>query len=96
VLSLSPARPGIVQAVSKFLVEQGCTIVESHQLGDRESGLFMRLAFAPVVGDGATGSVAHAPAAHAPTLAALCVPSLCRDRLRHDGTWIRSRLSSGC
>lgn len=50
VLSLScPDRPGIVHAVSKFLVEHGCTIVESQQFGDQETGLFfMRIGFVPV------------------------------------------------
>ena len=51
VLSLScPDRPGIVHAVSKFLVEHGCTIVESQQFGDQETGLFfMRIGFIPVL-----------------------------------------------
>ena len=45
VLTLSCAdRPGIVHAVSGFLVEHGCTIIQSQQFGDRESGrFFMRV-----------------------------------------------------
>jgi len=63
VLSLScPDRPGIVHAVSAFLVEQGCTIVDSQQFGDRQSGLFfMRIAFAPVGGWGGAGRVIEPP-----------------------------------
>lgn len=47
VLTLScPDRPGIVHAVSGFLVERGANIVESQQFGDRLSDrFFMRLAF---------------------------------------------------
>ena len=50
VLSLScPDRPGIVHAVSQFLLAHGCTIVESQQFGDQGSGLFfMRIGFFPV------------------------------------------------
>lgn len=45
VLILScPDRPGIVHAVSGFLVERGGNIVESQQFGDRLSGrFFMRI-----------------------------------------------------
>ena len=43
-----PDRPGIVQAVSSFLFEQGGNIVEAAQFNDRESGLFfMRVRFHP-------------------------------------------------
>ena len=47
VLILScPDRPGIVHAVSGFLVAQGGNIVESQQFGDRLSGrFFMRIDF---------------------------------------------------
>jgi formyltetrahydrofolate deformylase len=42
-----PDRPGIVHAVSGFLVENGGNIVESHQFGDRLNGrFFMRIDFA--------------------------------------------------
>jgi formyltetrahydrofolate deformylase len=53
VLTLScPDRPGIVFAVSKFLVEHGCNIVESHQFDERdERRLFMRVQFESVVAD---------------------------------------------
>jgi formyltetrahydrofolate deformylase len=38
--------PGIVYAVSSFLVQHRCSIVQSQQFGDRESGLFfMRVQF---------------------------------------------------
>ena len=47
VLTLScPDRPGIVHAVSGYLVEHGANIVESQQFGDRlTSRFFMRIAF---------------------------------------------------
>ena len=47
VLTLScPDRPGIVHAVSGYLVEHGANIVESQQFGDRLSDrFFMRIAF---------------------------------------------------
>lgn len=47
VLTLTcPDQPGIVYAVSKFLFETGCTLVESQQFTDRESGkFFMRAEF---------------------------------------------------
>lgn len=48
ILTLScPDAPGIVHAVAVFLVEQQCTIVESQQFGDPDSGrFFMRVKFA--------------------------------------------------
>jgi formyltetrahydrofolate deformylase len=53
VLTLScPDVPGIVHAVSGFLVEQGCTIATSQQFGDRDSaGFFMRVEFARADGE---------------------------------------------
>ena len=47
VLILScPDRPGIVHAVSGFLVERGGNIIESQQYGDRQTGrFFMRIDF---------------------------------------------------
>jgi formyltetrahydrofolate deformylase len=47
VLTLScPDRPGIVHAVSGYLVDRGANIVESQQFGDRlTSRFFMRIAF---------------------------------------------------
>ena len=47
VLTLScPDRPGIVHAVSGYLVDHGANIVESQQFGDRlTSRFFMRIAF---------------------------------------------------
>ena len=47
VLTLScPDVPGIVYAVSSFLVQHHCSIVTSQQFGDREAGLFfMRVRF---------------------------------------------------
>ena len=55
VLILScPDRPGIVHAVSGFLVEHGANIVESQQFGDRlTERFFMRIAFTADVGAGA-------------------------------------------
>ena len=41
-----PDRPGIVHAVSGFLVEHGGNILESQQFSDRLSGrFFMRIDF---------------------------------------------------
>ena len=52
VLTLScPDQPGLVYAISKFLKEQGCNIVESKQFEDREVGtFFMRVQFEPSPG----------------------------------------------
>jgi formyltetrahydrofolate deformylase len=52
VLTLSCVdRPGIVHAVSSFLVQHGCTIVASQQFGDADTGLFfMRVHFASLDG----------------------------------------------
>ena len=57
VLILScPDRPGIVHAVSGFLVEQGANIVESQQFGDRLTDrFFMRIAFVVDAPAGAEG-----------------------------------------
>ncbi len=45
ILTLScPDRLGIVHAVTGFLSEHGCNIVDSHQFGDRDTGrFFMRV-----------------------------------------------------
>jgi formyltetrahydrofolate deformylase len=41
-------RPGIVYAISRFLLEHDCNIVESAQFNDRVTGkFFMRVQFAP-------------------------------------------------
>src|SRR5262245_42373595 len=46
-----PDRPGIVHAVSGFLVEQSANIVQSQQFGDAENGrFFMRVQFELVGG----------------------------------------------
>ena len=57
VLILScPDRPGIVHAVSGFLVEQGANIVESQQFGDRlTQRFFMRIGFVAETPLGADG-----------------------------------------
>ncbi len=57
VLILScPDRPGIVHAVSGFLVEQGANIVESQQFGDRLTDrFFMRIGFVVEATAGAEG-----------------------------------------
>jgi formyltetrahydrofolate deformylase len=45
-------RPGVVYAVSSFLVQHHCTIISSQQYGDQETGLFfMRVRFACFDGD---------------------------------------------
>ena len=58
VLILScPDRPGIVHAVSGFLVEHGGNIVESQQFGDSLTDrFFMRIGF--TTGDGARRGLA--------------------------------------
>jgi formyltetrahydrofolate deformylase len=44
-----PDRPGIVHAVSGFLLGHGCSILESQQFNDRAAGtFFMRVAFESV------------------------------------------------
>jgi formyltetrahydrofolate deformylase len=44
-----PDRPGVVHAVSGFLLGHGCTIVESQQFNDREVGtFFMRVEFVSI------------------------------------------------
>jgi formyltetrahydrofolate deformylase len=60
VLVLScPDRPGIVHAVSGFLVAHGGNILESQQFGDRLSGrFFMRIDFS-VAGPADTGGLRH-------------------------------------
>lgn len=47
ILKLScPNRPGIVAAISKFLFERGCNVVEANQFDDGETGrFFARFAF---------------------------------------------------
>jgi formyltetrahydrofolate deformylase len=48
--------PGIVFAVSRFLVDHGCTITQSQQFDDEETGtFFMRVQFSPVVTPAAPG-----------------------------------------
>lgn len=45
-------RPGIVYGVSSFLVQRECTIVQSQQYGDPETGLFfMRVHFEGISGE---------------------------------------------
>ncbi|MEU6228937.1 formyltetrahydrofolate deformylase [Streptomyces sp. NPDC047042] len=42
-----PEAPGIVHAVSRFLLEHGSDIIDNHQFGDRRDGhFFMRVRFA--------------------------------------------------
>ena len=47
ILTLScPDRMGIVAAVSGFLADQGCDILDSAQFGDRQNGIFfLRISF---------------------------------------------------
>jgi formyltetrahydrofolate deformylase len=57
VLTLScPDRVGIVHAVSGFIAEHGCNILDSQQFGDSTTDrFFMRVHFATGVGSPATG-----------------------------------------
>lgn len=60
-----PDRMGIVAAVSRFLVDQGCNIVDSSQFGDRSNGrFFLRIFFTSERGaDAATLAQAFRPVA---------------------------------
>ncbi|MFB7927837.1 formyltetrahydrofolate deformylase [Streptomyces sp. NPDC056039] len=50
-----PEAPGIVHAVSRFLLEHGSDIIDNQQFGDRRDGhFFMRVRFATA--DGETGT----------------------------------------
>jgi formyltetrahydrofolate deformylase len=61
ILTIScPDRMGIVAAVSRFLFERSCNILDSQQFGDRGNGrFFLRIHF---VSEGATGAEALAEA----------------------------------
>jgi formyltetrahydrofolate deformylase len=62
ILTLScPDRIGIVHAVSGFLAERGCNILDSAQYGDPDSGrFFMRVHFADMPNDGSDEHREHA------------------------------------
>ncbi|MFF1358469.1 formyltetrahydrofolate deformylase [Streptomyces sp. NPDC058297] len=50
-----PEAPGIVHAVSRFLVEHGSDIIDNQQFGDRRDGhFFMRVRFAAADGENTT------------------------------------------
>ncbi|MGW0737185.1 ACT domain-containing protein, partial [Streptomyces sp. NPDC002851] len=50
-----PEAPGIVHAVSRFLLDHGSDIVDNQQFGDRRSGhFFMRVRFAAPDGEETT------------------------------------------
>jgi formyltetrahydrofolate deformylase len=52
-----PDRPGIVHAVSGFLAERGCNILDSQQFGDPETGrFFMRVHLVPLASPAAATS----------------------------------------
>ena len=53
ILTLScPDRPGVVYAVSSFLVQHNCTVISSQQYGDQDTGtFFMRVRFSCSDGD---------------------------------------------
>ncbi|MFG1417648.1 formyltetrahydrofolate deformylase [Xanthobacter sp. V0B-10] len=59
ILTLScPNRPGIVAAVSTFLFEKGCNILEAQQFDDQESGrFFTRIVFNVVEGDAGIAAI---------------------------------------
>lgn len=47
-----PESPGIVHAVSRFLLDHGSDIIDNHQFGDRRDGhFFMRVHFAASGGE---------------------------------------------
>jgi formyltetrahydrofolate deformylase len=62
ILTLScPDRPGIVHAVSGFLLAHDGNILEAAQYGDRDTGLFfMRVHFASAAADASVDSLQHA------------------------------------
>ncbi|MCX4670879.1 formyltetrahydrofolate deformylase [Streptomyces sp. NBC_01381] len=65
-----PESPGIVHAVSLFLVEQGCDIIDNQQFGDRRDGhFFMRVRFAAPGGEDVTQALRRDFAAVAPPFA---------------------------
>lgn len=65
ILTLScPDRPGIVAAVSTFLFERGCNILDAQQYDDQETGrFFMRVVFDMPGEDAASLGTAFAPIA---------------------------------
>ncbi|GAA1986459.1 formyltetrahydrofolate deformylase [Catenulispora subtropica] len=64
-------HPGIVHAVSGFLVSQGCDIIDSQQFGDRESGrFFLRIHFSPTNGVATAATTQALRAAFSPVAAA--------------------------
>ena len=65
ILTLScPDRPGIVAAVSTFLFERGCNILDAQQYDDQETGrFFMRVVFDMPGEDAASLGAAFAPIA---------------------------------
>ncbi|CAM5684159.1 formyltetrahydrofolate deformylase [Streptomyces purpurascens] len=53
-----PEAPGIVHAVSRFLLEHGSDIIDNQQFGDRRDGhFFMRVRFAATADETATGTL---------------------------------------
>lgn len=69
ILTLSgPDRPGIVHAVTAFLVKHNLNIVDSSQFGDPTSKrFFMRMHFAPASEEGEVPELEHLRAAFEPT-----------------------------
>ncbi|MFD8225619.1 ACT domain-containing protein, partial [Streptomyces massasporeus] len=50
-----PESPGIVAAVSRFLLDHGSDIIDNHQFGDRRDGhFFMRVRFSAPGGEDTT------------------------------------------
>ncbi|KPI16976.1 formyltetrahydrofolate deformylase [Actinobacteria bacterium OK074] len=65
-----PEAPGIVHAVSRFLLEQGSDIIDNQQFGDRRDGhFFMRVRFAAPAGENTTKTLLREFAAVAPDFA---------------------------
>jgi formyltetrahydrofolate deformylase len=53
-----PEAPGIVHAVSRFLLEHGSDIIDNHQFGDRRDGhFFMRVRFAGADSENGTAAL---------------------------------------
>ena len=62
-----PDRPGIVYAVSSFLVQHSCNILESQQFDDlAENRFFMRVKFAIEGAEGGQSTVESLRAGFAP------------------------------
>jgi formyltetrahydrofolate deformylase len=75
-----PDRPGVVAAVTGFIRDQGCSIIEAQQHGARGEHFFMRLEFEPA--SGATVTPEALEAAFRPIADSLEIAAEFRDMAR--------------